>query len=167
MPDSFKMSSMAAAAVDIPPPADTPKPAVPPPQQPAPSFVKPNGGEGNESPDTKLDVQDMNTESIDIPSPETIRLAKEKRQRLQGAHMAPGYVPSDNPVFRKAADYRKAEDTVKKGSDDESDDGDNDDLRLKFSGGTIPSLLQSHLLCVVCLQLKWCAHSLHASASVL
>lgn len=140
MPDSFKMSSMAAAAVDIPPPPDAPKAPAHPSRPAEPTSTKPHGSEGNDPSDAKTDVQDVDAEAIDIPSPEMIRLAKEKRQRLRGAHMAPGYVPSDNPVFQKAADYRKAEDVVKKGSDDESDDDDNDDLRLKFSGGTFPAL---------------------------
>lgn len=139
---------MTAPKVDIPPPPGGPPqpPAtVHPPQSTAsspPSSTHPVSKSAASTGELD-DGLDPDAEDIDIPSAEMIRLAKEKRQRLRGAHMAPGYVPSDNAVFRKASEYKTAEDAVKKGSDDESGDEDNDDLRVKLSGGmpttTVPA----------------------------
>lgn len=141
---------MPSAKLDIPPP---PAPATQP-AKPAPEPVRPQTESGPPSQhpaETDADEGD----DIDIPSAEMIRLAKEKRQRLRGAHMAPGYIPSDNPVFQKSSDFKKAEDGVKRGSDDESGDDDPEDLRLKFSGGmaascfpasySVPSVLLIHV----------------------
>eukprot|EP00892_Ulva_mutabilis_P011212 jgi/Ulvmu1/8463/UM043_0043.1 len=139
MPDSFKVSSMTATKLDIPPPPGgppQPSSATHPPQPTAsspPPSAQLNGKESTPG-DGATDEADLDTEDFDIPSAEMIRLAKEKRQRLRGAHMAPGYIPSENAVFRKASEYKVAEDAVKKGSDDESGDDEGDDLRLKFSG---------------------------------
>lgn len=131
------MSSMAAAEVDIPPPAAPPHARPQPVQQSAAAkpSTQPQENSSKDPPEAAGTSDEVDGEDIDIPSAEMIRLAKEKRQRLRGAHMAPGYVPSDNPAFQKASEFRNAEDSVKKGSDDESEDDDRDDLRLKFSGG--------------------------------
>jgi hypothetical protein len=56
--------------------------------------------------------------------------------------MAPGYVPSDHPDFKTLKEFKRSEDAIKKGSDDDgSDDEPEDDMRLTFSGGVLSWIL--------------------------
>lgn len=156
MPDSFKVSSVSAPRVDIPPPpSGQPQPSAPiqPPQPSASSATSTTQPPNTDSSQAVgiHDNSDLASDDIDIPSAEMIRLVKEKRQRLRGAHMAPGYIPSDTAMFRKAAEYKQSEDTVKKGSDDESGDDDNDDLRVRFSGGVLSGQTTCRMLRCFCI----------------
>lgn len=137
MPDTFKMPSKPEGYGIQPPSA----PPVPPAQYGGPgkkSAAKPSSKQAATNEEEGSDDDD----GFAIPNAELIQKAKEKRLRLRGAHMAPGYVPSDHPDFMALKDFKKSEDRIKKGSDDDdSEDEPEEDIRMKFSGGAL------HIIC--------------------
>jgi hypothetical protein len=134
MPETFKQP-----AKPVPDSFSIKAPSAPPIPPPATGKASKQQAKG-----AGLQDDDGNDEDDDgdftIPTAELIQKAKEKRLRLRGAKMAPGYVPSDHPDFKTLKEFKRSEDAIKKGSDDDgSDDEPEDDMRLKFSGG-VPSL---------------------------
>lgn len=85
-----------------------------------------------------MPVSSSSSSEDDLPNAEMIAKAKAKRLQLRRAHIAPGYIPSETPQFKGVMDYKRAEDAVKQGSDDEgSGSGEEaaDDVRVKFAAG--------------------------------
>lgn len=141
MPETFKLPAQAnTASHGIPPPSAPPAPpsvgssrSAAADTSGAAKGTSKQGAAGSNAEEGQSDDDDGD---FCIPTAELIQKAKEKRLRLRGAHMAPGYVPSDHPDFKPLKEFKKTEDAVKKGSDnDSSDDEPEDDIRLKFSGG--------------------------------
>lgn len=142
MPETFKLPSKPHPdSFGIQPPSATP---IPPPASGASGVAAADasGAAQNTSNRTaagnNLEEEQSDDDDGDFSMPTAAfnQKAKEKRLRLRGAHMAPGYVPSDHLTFKPLKDYKKTEDAVKKGSDDDgSGEEQEEDMRLKFSGG--------------------------------
>ena len=145
MPDSFKavLPSANLAAMPLPPPPrPLSKPAKPREQRWDRERVKDEHTGSVAAPATGEDSD----EDGDFPGAKMIQLAKQKRERLRHAQMAPDYVPSESGVFKAAADFKKAEEAVRRGSDDDGSDEDVEDgMRMKFSGAAS----RAHYLCYV------------------
>ena len=139
MPETFKLPVQANTdTIAIPPPSAPPVPskssraAAADTSGAAKRAYKP-GAPGSMPEEDQSDEDDGD---VCIPTAEQIQKVKEKRLRLRGVHLAPGYVPSDQPDFKQLKDFKKTEDAIKKGSDDDdSADEPEDDIRMKFSGG--------------------------------
>ena len=106
----------------LPPPPRDPTPAAPAvPAAPAAAEGGPGGAE--------------NDEDGAFPDARLIALAKQKRERLRHASMAPDYLPSESGAFRGVAEFKRCEDALRKGSDDEgSDDEAEEHMRVRFKG---------------------------------
>ena len=109
-----------------------------PSQPPAAGTSRKQGEHAQTRPGASADTAAAVTDSEDdIPDADYIAKAKAKRLQLRQAHIAPDYVVSDSMHLRRAKDYKKQEDAVKQGSDEDGEsggDGDaGDELRLKFT----------------------------------